>query len=141
MKDMKVEMADVWVAGIKDRPGGLAELLDGLQKAGADLNFLLARRAPDQPGEGVVFVTPLEGDEQIEAARKLGFDVVTSVKSLRIEGENHPGAAADVAKKLAEAGINLRGFSGAAAGPRSVFYIGFDSAEEAAKAVKVLEAE
>ena len=139
MMETIVERVDVWAAGIKDAPGALAKILSGLRAAGADLDFIIARRAPDKPGTGVVFVTPLRGDREIAAAATLGFNVTSSIKSVRIEGENRPGVAAELMGKLAAAGINLHGFSGAVIGPKFILYIGLDTAEDAAKAVAILE--
>jgi hypothetical protein len=139
MKNMIVERVDVWAAPIKDEPGGLANILSGLRDAGADLDFVIARRAPDQPGKGVVFVTPLRGDREIRAAANLGFDVTRSLHELRVEGENKPGVAANLTEKLAAAGINLRGFSGAVIGARFILYIGLDTAADAAKAADILK--
>src|SRR5882762_7621573 len=71
-----VEAVDVWAAPSPDRPGGLAEGLRALRDAGADLQCIIARREPDQPGKGVVFVTPLQGDQEIAAAAQFGFTAV-----------------------------------------------------------------
>ncbi len=139
MKKMIVESVDVWAAPINDKPGGLANILAGLRDAGADLDFIIARRAPDQPGKGVVFVTPLRGDREVNAAANLGFDVTRSLHELRVQGENKPGVAANLTEKLAAAGINLRGFSGAVIGTRFILYIGLDSAEDAKKAAAILK--
>jgi len=68
------EHVDVWAASIEDRPGELAHALAELREAGADLQFIIARRA--EPGKGVVFVTPLRGDREIAAAAQLGFNVM-----------------------------------------------------------------
>ncbi len=57
--DLTVEHVDVWATPIDDRPGGLADVLGVLRNAGADLQFVIARRAPNEPGRGVLFVTPL----------------------------------------------------------------------------------
>ncbi len=133
-----VERVDVWAAAIKDAPGGLAKILTGLREAGADLDFIIARRAPDKPGTGVVFVTPLRGDREVAAAATLGFNVTSSLQSLRIEGDNKPGAAAKVTERLAAAGINLRGLSAAVIGPRFIMYISLDTAKDAAKAADLL---
>ena len=46
-----VEHVDVWAATIEDKPGGLAHVLAELREAGADLQFIIARRA--EPGKGV----------------------------------------------------------------------------------------
>ena len=107
--DLIVERVNVWAASVRDKAGGLSRLLAGLRDAGADLDFVIARRTPEEPGMGVVFVTPLRGNKEIAAAARLGFNVTSSVHSVRIEGDNRPGVAAEVTEKLAAAGINLRG--------------------------------
>ena len=132
-------MFNVWAASVRDKAGGLSRLLAGLRDAGADLDFVIARRTEEKPSTGVVFVTPLRGDREIAAAARLGFNVTNSVHSVRVEGENRPGVAAEVTEKLAAAGINLRGFSAAVIGARFIFYIGLDSAADAAKAVNTLQ--
>jgi len=139
MTNLTVERVDVWSSSIGDKPGRLARVLSGLKEAGADLDFVIARRAPDKPGTGVVFVTPLRGDVEIAAAATLGFNVTSSLKSVRVEGENRPGIAAEITEKLAGAGINLRGFSGAVIGSRFIFYIGLDSEKDVEKAVAIIE--
>ena len=48
--------------------------------------------------------------------------------------------AAQLAAQLAAAGLNLRGFSAAVLGTQFILYIGLDSAEDAAKALTVLQA-
>ena len=73
---LTVERVDVWATTIEDEPGGLADKLAPLAEAGSDLEFVVARRAPDKPGTGVVFVTPVRGDAQIAAAAEAGFEAV-----------------------------------------------------------------
>ncbi len=137
--DLIVERVNVWAASIRDKVGGLAHLLAGLRDAGADLDFVICRRAAEKPGTGVIFVTPLRGDREVAAAAGLGFNVTSSVNCVRVEGDNRPGAAAEVTEKLSAEGINLRGFSAAVIGPRFIFYIGLDSAKDAEKAVDTLQ--
>lgn len=137
--DLIVERIEVWATTIDDKPGRLANILTGLSEAGADLNFILARRAPEQPNKAVVFVTPLQGDAELEAAATLGFSPTTRVHAVRVEGENRPGVAAELTALLAAAGLNLRGFSAAVLGTLFVLYIGFDSTEDAAKAASILQ--
>ena len=136
--DLIVEKVDVWAASIVDKPGALAVLLSGLAEAGADLNFILARRAPEKPDTGVVFVTPLRGDREVAAAANLGFNVTNSVHSVSVEGPNEPGIASKVTTKLASGGINLRGLTTGIIGTRFIMYVGLDSAEDADKVVKIL---
>jgi hypothetical protein len=137
--DLIAERVEVWAASLEDKPGSLANILSSLREAGANLNFILARREPDQPGKSVVYVTPLAGDAELEAAATLGFNLTARVYSVRVEGQNQPGIAAGLASKLAAAGLNLRGFSAAVLGTRFILYIGLDSVEDAAKALTVLQ--
>ncbi|HUJ09079.1 MAG TPA: amino acid-binding protein [Verrucomicrobiae bacterium] len=136
---LKVSHVDVWAATIKDRPGGLAEKLSALSKAKANLEFVIARRAPERRGEGVVFLTPVKGGAQAKAARAAGFMRTEGLQSVRVEGRDKPGLGAKLARKLAAARINLRGFSAAAIGKRFVAYLAFDSAATAKKAARVLK--
>lgn len=133
-----VEAVDVWAAPITDRPGALAEALKALRDAGADLQCIISRRAPDQPGKGVVFVTPLQGDGEVAAAAQVGFSASHTVHSVRIMGRDRPGIAAIVAEKVSEAGVNLRGFTSMVMGAQFIAYLAVDSREDADRVIKAL---
>jgi len=135
---LDISRVDVWIASMEDHPGSLAKKLDTLAKAGVSLEFAIARRAPEKLGTGVVFATPIKGARQVKAAREAGFEKAESLGSLRIVAANKPGVGAGLAKRLGDAGINLRGFSGVAIGKRAVFYLAFDSADDAGKAMRII---
>ena len=137
--DLLVEREDVWAASVDDKPGELAAKLSALTDAGADLDFIIARRAPEKPGTGVVFVTPLRGDREVRAAAAVGFAVTSSLHSVCVEGPNEPGMAAKLAKAIGDAGINMRGFSAAAIGTQFVLHIGVDSPEDTDAVAKLLK--
>lgn len=134
-----VKKVEVWAGEIADQPGGLADTLAGLSSAGASLEFLISRRAPDKPGTGVVFLTPIKGAKQKRAAQDAGLSTTDSLHSVRIEGPDRPGLGIKMTRALADQGINLRGVSGAALGRRAVAYFAFDSAGDADKAVRTLK--
>jgi hypothetical protein len=136
--DLLVEHVDVWAATIPDTPGGLSDVLGILRDAGANLQSIISRRSPEDPGRGVVFVTPLQGDREISAAAQVGFNVTHTLHSVRVMGSDHPGVAAELTQKLADAGINLRGFSAAAVGTQFVAYAAVDSLNDANKAIATL---
>ena len=136
---LKITREDVWVAGIKDKPGGLAAKLADLTRAGANLAFVIARRESSIPGTGVVFVTPLKGSAQLKAAKQAGFAKSKSLHSLRILCGDRKGLGADVTKALAKEGISLRGFSGAALGKQCVFHLAFDKPADARRAAAILK--
>lgn len=139
MMDLFVERVDVWAAAIEDKPGGLADVLGILRDAGANLQFIIARRAPNEPGKGVLFVTPLQGDQEIRAAAEVGFNVTHTLHSVRVVGHDRPGVAAELTQKLADANINLRGFSAAVIGAQFIAYIAVDSMQDANQAIELLE--
>jgi len=133
-----VEQEEVWVASVEDKPGALGNKLAALAEAGADLDFIIARRSPEKPGTGVVFVTPLRGDQEIEAATEEGFTVSSHLHGVRVEGTNEPGVANMVTQRVGQAGLNLRGFSGAVIGTQFILHLAFDTAEAAQKAIALL---
>ena len=91
------------------------------------------------PGTGVVFLTPLTGAARVRAAKKAGFEKTKSLHSLRVEGPDQPGLGAKMTQALAMAGINLRGVSAAAIGPRCVMHLALDSTADATKAARLLK--
>ncbi len=63
-----VSKVDIWTGEIEDQVGGLAGKLESLADAGADLEVVIARRQPDRPGKGVVFLGPVAGAKSKKAA-------------------------------------------------------------------------
>jgi len=136
---LKVSRVDTWAASIVDKPGGLAAKLNALAKAGANFEFVVARREPTKPGTGVVFVTPIKGAKQAQAAKAAGFAKTKSLNAVRVEGPDRPGQGAAIADALAAMGINLRGLAAAAIGKSFVAHIALDTPAAAAKAMRVLK--
>ncbi len=136
---IKVSKAEVWAVTIDDRPGGAAEKLESLSRAGADLEMVLARRTAEQPGKGVMFVTPLKGKKAVAAAQQAGMGKPESIYSVRIEGGDKAGLGAKIARTLSDAGINFRGISAVAVGKKFVSFLALDSADDHAKAISVLK--
>jgi len=131
-----ITKVDVWVGSIVDRPGGVADKLAPLAEAGARLEFLLARR--EKARKGLLFVAPIKGAKQAAAAKKAGLKKGAGVSALRIAGPDKAGLGACIGRALGDAGLNMRGISAMAVGRKSVFYVAFDKAQDAAKARRVL---
>ena len=136
---LKVSRVDTWAATIEDRPGGLARKLKALAEGGVNLEMVIARRTPERPGEGVVFVAPIKGVRQSRAALAAGFARAEVLHTVRAEGPDKPGLGARIAQALAGTGINLRGLSAAAIGKKCVVYLSVDSADDAARAAGVMK--
>jgi hypothetical protein len=136
---LKLSSAQMWTAVIEDRPGGAANVLDPLAKAGANLEFAFARRAPEQPGKGLLFVVPTKGAKGQRAAQEAGLAKPESIHTVRVEGVDRPGTTAAIARALGSAGISFRALSATAVGSKFVAFLALDSAEDAVKAVGVLK--
>jgi hypothetical protein len=135
---LKITKAEVWSAEIPDRPGGLADVLDSLAGAGANLECLIARRQPGKQRTGRVFVTPLKGQRLQAAAASAGFHAKGRISTLRVEGPDKRGIGARIARAVGDAGVNMRGTSAAVIGRKFVCYLGFDSADDATKAAAAI---
>jgi hypothetical protein len=135
---LKIERVDTWAASIEDRPGSLASKLNALTGAGVNLESVIARRAPEKAGSGVVFVTPIQGAAQSRVAREVGFEKTKSLHTVRVEGPHKPGHGVNIAEALAADGLNLRGFTAGAIDKKFVAYLALDTAADAAKAVRIL---
>ena len=135
---VKATKAEVWVATLEDRAGGAAEKLEALARGGANLEMVLARRT-DQPGQGVMFVTPVKGAKAVKAAQEAGFGKPENIHSVRIEGSDKPGLGSKIARALGDAGVSFRGISAVAIGRKFVSYLACDSADDAARAISVLK--
>src|SRR5689334_19243699 len=135
---IKASRIDVWMTIIDDRAGGAAEKLEALAKAGADLEVVFARRTPEQPGQGILFATPIEGAKVVRAAQEAGFRKSETIHGIRVEGTDKAGLGGRIARALAEAGLSCRGLQASVIGRNFLSFIALDTAEDAAKAVKVL---
>ena len=135
---MKAQRVETWAAPIEDKPGALAEKFSALSAVGVNLEFVIARRAPDKPGTGVVFVTPIKGAKQTKTALAAGFQKTANLHTIRVEGADRKGLGACMTQGLANAGLNLRGLSAAAINKKFICHIAVDSAAEAAKVIRLL---
>jgi hypothetical protein len=135
---LRITREEVWVADLQDQPGGLAQVLESLAAAGADLDCVIARRRPERPGSGVVYLTPVKARAQ-DAARHAGLSPAGMIATLRVEGPNQAGLGAQMLRAIAEAPVNIRGVSTAVLGDRFVTYIGLDTSEAADRATAALK--
>jgi hypothetical protein len=131
----KVEM---WTGEIEDRVGGLGAKLEAIAQAGTDLEVVVARRQPHQRGKGVVFLGPIKGTKAQKAASAAGLARAPNLYALRVEGPNKAGDCAHMTRLLADAGINLRGLTATVCGGKYVLSLGFDSADAAGQAARIL---
>jgi len=132
-----IKAVEVWAGDIRNRPGMLARVLEALSNAGASLEFIVARRVTDNTSR--IFVAPLKGKGQKQAAGDVGLVVAQNMHALCVQGPNRAGLGAELARAIADAGINLRGLSAATIGKKAILYFGFRSADDSKAANRALK--
>lgn len=135
----EITPVDVWAGELEDRPGALAsKLAKIIMIAEADLEFVLLRPLCEKPGRAVLFLAPLIGPEQTQAAEDAGLHKCDSMHVLRLVGPDRRGLAAGIAGELEHADVDVAGLTAAATHGNVVIYIRFATAEDVAAAAKVL---
>jgi hypothetical protein len=134
----KLDRIHVWSGEVEDRAGGVASKLSPLAEAGANLEFILTRRQPDQPGKGVLHVAPISGPAQVRAAKAVGLGETNHPIVLRVEGDNEAGLAHRLTQAWAMAGISMEGLTMAVLAGKFVGFAAFDSVADANKAAQIL---
>lgn len=123
-----IKPVEVWAGDILNRPGMLARVLEALSNAGAQLEFMIARKASDRTSR--VFVAPLRTAKEKRAAADIGLVSAKGLHAFLVEGPDRKGLGARITREVASKGINLRGASAAAVGKKARFYLAFTSAAE-----------
>ena len=134
----EITRVDIWAGEVNDRLGTLADMLEAVTGAGADLDFIIVRPSPVKSGTGILYVAPLFGPEQEQAAEGVGLAKSSHIEALRVTGPDKPGLGANIARMLASNGLNISGFTAGRMGDRCVVYIRFESEADLSGASEVL---
>jgi hypothetical protein len=134
----QMRRVQVWSGELSDRAGAAAAKLELLACAGANLEFVFTRPHPTRPNTSIIFLAPITGTEQIQAARRAELAPALDVAMLCVEGDDRPGMGYEIMSRLAVAGIDLRGLSLSCLSNRFAAYLAFDSADIATQAIQIL---
>src|SRR5262245_13032386 len=93
-----VSKVEMWTGEIEDRVGGLNAKLEAVAQAGVDLEVVIARRNPQHPGKGVMFLGPIKGSKAQQAASAAGLSRTNDLFALRVEASNKPGDCAHLTR-------------------------------------------
>ena len=127
-------MAQQFIVQLRNEPGALAKLAEALAARGVDLRAIGGGGIGDV---GHVIMTTAD-DDATRAVLKAGGYAFIEGESLLTEVDDRPGGMASVARRLADAGVNIQGhlFVGRW-GDRAMFAFVVD---DVARARAVLEA-
>jgi hypothetical protein len=133
-----VKSISLWRKEAENKTGLLAQTLEPLAKAGADLGVVMGYRLPGNEAKAVVEVYPVSGKKVTAAAAETGL-ATSSIPTLLVEGDNRAGLAHKIAQTIADAGADLSFFVAQAIGRRYSAVIGFATEDDAKKAAALIK--
>jgi predicted amino acid-binding ACT domain protein len=89
-------------------------------------------------GKGELFVRPLQGDREFSTAAQVSVNVTYALYPVRVLGHDRLEIAAELIQRLADAGINLRGFAAFVIGTRFVVCVAVDSLQDANQGIEIM---
>ena len=135
---VKVKKISLWRKEVENKTGMLAQTLEPLAKAGADLHVVMAYRYPGDETKAAIELYPVAGKKPTAAAKGAGLSA-SSLPTLLVEGDNKPGLAHRIAQAIADAGVDLSFFVAQAVGRRYTAVIGFETDADAKKAATLIK--
>jgi hypothetical protein len=133
-----VRRVDYFAVSVSNKPGEAARILTALEQAGINLTafsgFPEGRRAQMDfvPSDAAAFKA---------AAKKEGLNIGPKKTCFIVHGEDRPGAVAGLARKLAEASINITAGQAITAGEDRYAVLLWVKPEDVRKTAKVLGAQ
>lgn len=135
---LTVKRVTLWRTDVDNVPGVLANTLEPLASAGANLRLVMGYRLPQAPERSAIEIAPVSGKRVIEAAQRAGL-APSDIPCLLVEGDDRPGLGAEIGRACAQAGINIAFLVAIVLGRRFTAAIGLAdeaAAKAAAQAVK-----
>jgi hypothetical protein len=135
---VKVKRITLWRKELENRAGTLAETLEPVAKAGADLQVMMGYRYPGDRTRAAVELFPIANKKAMAAAQAAGLAAV-SIPALHVEGDNRAGLGSAMARALADAGVNLDFLVAQVIGRKFSAVFGFDNDADADKASSLIK--
>jgi hypothetical protein len=134
-----VKKAILWRREVDNQPGMLANTLQPLSEAGADLQVVMAYRYPGGENKAAIELYPISGKKSVAAAQTAGLAPPSSISTLLVEGDNRVGLGHAIAKAIGEAGINMSFVMAQVVGRKYSAMFGFENEADASKAATLIK--
>src|SRR6266404_4600634 len=122
---VSVKKAILWRREVDNQPGMLANTLQPLSEAGADLQVVMAYRYRAE-NKAAIELHPVSGKKSVAAAQTAGL-APSSISTLLVEGDNRPGLGHAIAKAIGDARINMSFVMAQVVGRRCSAPFGFEN--------------
>jgi hypothetical protein len=136
---VSIRKITLWRTEVAHRPGALADLLEPLAAAGADLQTVMGYRIPGHEGRAVIEVAPVTNRKAALAAQSAGL-APDGAPTLLVLGDNRPGLANRIARALAASGVNIAFLVAQVVGRRYSAVFGFENEADLDKAADRIRA-
>ena len=131
-----IRRVEYYYVTVADKPGAGVSVLSPLLEAG--VNLLAYLGFPSGRGKSQIDLVPEDAKALKQAAKKAGLKLSRPKRALLIQGDDRPGAVADVNRKLADAKINITASAAASDGAGRYGMILWVAAKDYSKAAKAL---
>jgi len=135
---VRITPITLWRTEVDNQPGVLARILEPLASVKADLKVIMGYRLPGDHARAAIEIYPVSGTRVTSAARAVGLNEA-DISTLLIEGDDRPSLGHAITSRLAAAGINIDFLVAQVSGGRHSTVIGFDSPDDAARAVRLIK--
>ena len=136
---LTVKRITLWRREVENQPGVLAQTLEPLADAGADLRLVMGYRFPEATTRAAIELFPVTGKRATTAAQQAGLRPF-ELPCLLVEGDNRPGFGANIGRALADAGINIAFLVAQVVGRRFSAVLGVESDDAASAATRTIKA-
>ncbi len=135
---LTVKKITLWRTEVSHRAGMLADVLEPLAAAGANLRVVMGYVFPAGPEGAAIEVFPIAGKKATRAATAAGLSP-SPIACVLVEGDDRPGLGAAMARAIAAAGISISFLMAGSLGRKFSAIFGFESAGDAAIATKAIK--
>jgi hypothetical protein len=133
-----VKEISLWRKEVENKRGVLAQTLEPLAKAGANLQVVMGYRYPGDETKAAIELYAVAGKKSAAAAGEAGL-TPSFIPTLLVQGDDKPGLAHKIAQAIADAGVDLSFFVAQAIGRKYAAVIGFTNEADAKKAVGLIK--
>ena len=133
-----VKKVTLWRKEVNNDPGVLADVLQPLAAAGANLRVVMGYTIPGEGGRAAIEVFPVSGRRVSAAASGAGLGA-SPIPCLLVEGDDRAGLGASMARAIAEQRINVSFVMAETVGRKFSAVFGFHSDADAAGTARAIK--
>lgn len=128
----------LWRKEVENQAGVLAQILEPVSRAGANLRVLMGYRYPGDSTKAAIELYPIEGKKVTAAATEAGL-AASSIPTLIVEGDDKPGLGHAIAEAVSGARVNMTFFVAQTIGRKFSAVLGFETEADAKTATPLIK--